>query len=390
MLRVLIAAAAVLAFCVCANAAKEGDFTVTPIRDVTPLTASMLDREPGDMCDVGVLEAYYWIDEWLLTPEEYAVFADPAMCDPCAGGWEPVAVNVYLYVEEDESPCTITLSVGIREADMDSPGCYVPGDVICWSSPYEVVFSSPGAFLVGLPLDAGCETVDGPFFACFRTEDDPGSQTLPDLVIDDVPLECISYNDYGFGWEDLVLDYGFPGNVSVYATLECQEGEGYALDFKPGSCPNPINVKSQGKLPAAILGAEDFDVYEIDPESIMLACAVEPIRWNYSDVGTPVGPDAEPCECNELGPDGYTDLTLKFETQDVVGVLGPYEDGDVISLLLTATLYDGTIISLEDCLWVLDKGKEELTTALGAPDGSSVLKQPEERSSWATIKALYK
>ena len=228
------------------------------------------------------------------------------------------------------------------------------------------------------PLDAGCETVDGPFFACFRTEDLPGSQTLPDIVIDDSPAACLSYNDYGNGWEDLYVDWDFPGSVSIYATLECQP-VGYALDFKPGSCPNPINVKSQGKLPAAILGTEDFDVSDIDPESIMLACGAEPIRWNYCDVGTPVDPDAEPCECNELGPDGYIDLTLKFRTQDVVGVLGPYEDGDVISLSLTATLLDGTIITVEDCLWVLDKGKGTLTTAFDAPDDSNVLKEPGER-----------
>ncbi|HUW20871.1 MAG TPA: PASTA domain-containing protein, partial [Sedimentisphaerales bacterium] len=32
------------------------------------------------------------------------------------------------------------------------------------------------------------------------------------------------------------------------------------FDIKPGSCPNPLNVGSRGVIPAAVLGAEDFDV----------------------------------------------------------------------------------------------------------------------------------
>jgi hypothetical protein len=42
------------------------------------------------------------------------------------------------------------------------------------------------------------------------------------------------------------------------------------VDIKPGSCPNPINLKGKGVLPVAICGTEDFDVKTIDPESILL------------------------------------------------------------------------------------------------------------------------
>jgi hypothetical protein len=167
-------------------------------------------------------------------------------------------------------------------------------------------------------------------------------------------------------------------------------GYGAALDIKPTSCPNPINVKSQGKMPAAILGSETFDVYDIDPETIMLEGVVEPLRWHYSDVATPVGTYAEPCECNELGPDGYTDLTLKFLTQDVVGVLGPYEDGDYIELTVSFELYDGTEVWVSDCVWVLDKGKETAIAPVAMPDTGPSAKEPAESASWATIKALYR
>lgn len=40
------------------------------------------------------------------------------------------------------------------------------------------------------------------------------------------------------------------------------------IDIKPQSCPNPINVKSRGVLPVAILGTAEFDVTTIDPASI--------------------------------------------------------------------------------------------------------------------------
>ena len=42
------------------------------------------------------------------------------------------------------------------------------------------------------------------------------------------------------------------------------------VDIKPGSCPNPINVKSKGVLPTEILGTEDFDVTMVDPASVRL------------------------------------------------------------------------------------------------------------------------
>jgi len=65
-----------------------------------------------------------------------------------------------------------------------------------------------------------------------------------------------------------------------------------AIDIKPGSCPNPLNLKSKGKLPVAVLGSEDFDVNDIDPASIRLkygdAEGVAAIRSNLEDVASPV------------------------------------------------------------------------------------------------------
>jgi photosystem II stability/assembly factor-like uncharacterized protein len=45
------------------------------------------------------------------------------------------------------------------------------------------------------------------------------------------------------------------------------------IDIKPGSYPNSINLGSNGKIPVAILSAEDFDATTVDPASVTLAGA---------------------------------------------------------------------------------------------------------------------
>ncbi|MFW6067330.1 MAG: hypothetical protein ACOC97_03260 [Myxococcota bacterium] len=94
------------------------------------------------------------------------------------------------------------------------------------------------------------------------------------------------------------------------------------MDIKPGSCPNPIQCRSRGVLPVAITGAFDFDVHDIDPESVLLE-GVPPVRWSYEDVATPFFPDdgvVDDCfeDCWTERGDGFTDLSLKFDNQAVV------------------------------------------------------------------------
>lgn len=128
-----------------------------------------------------------------------------------------------------------------------------------------------------------------------------------------------------------------------------------SLDIKPRSCPNPLNVKSKGVLPVAILGSDDFDVYDIDVASIRLA-GVAPIRSSFEDVATPVV-DGSECECTKEGPDGYFDLTLKFKSQEIVAALGDVNDGDILPLTLEGALSDETPIEGADCIVVRGKAK---------------------------------
>jgi hypothetical protein len=134
------------------------------------------------------------------------------------------------------------------------------------------------------------------------------------------------------------------------------------IDIKPGSCPNPINLKNKGVLPVAICGTEDFDVTTIDPETIRLSREgyegdVAPVRWSYEDVATPYTGDEE-CGCHDLNGDGILDLSLKFKNKEVVNTLDLADvAGEVIPLIITGNLKEedgGTPIIGEDCVWILD------------------------------------
>jgi len=122
-----------------------------------------------------------------------------------------------------------------------------------------------------------------------------------------------------------------------------------SVDIKPMSWPNPLNVKSRGVLPVAILGTAEFDVSQVDPASVRLE-GIAPLRWALEDVGTADDPLA--------GPDGFTDLSLKFNTQEIVVALGAVNDGDNLALNLTGNLkeeFGGTPISGQDVVLIIKK-----------------------------------
>jgi len=133
------------------------------------------------------------------------------------------------------------------------------------------------------------------------------------------------------------------------------------VDIKPGSWPNPLQLRSRGVLPVAVCGTEEFDVTTIDPVTVeltleSLGVGVSPLRWSYEDVATPY--EGDPCSGHDLEGDGYLDLTLKFKAQEVVTTLGldAFSDGEVVILMLTGNLmeeFNGTPIQGQDCVRIL-------------------------------------
>jgi len=106
-------------------------------------------------------------------------------------------------------------------------------------------------------------------------------------------------------------------------------------------------------LPIAILGSEDFQVSDVDPASVRLE-GVAALRSNLEDVAARVEGQAT-CDCTEDGPDGLTDMTLKFETQAVLEALGAVEDGEEFELTLAGLTWDNDPIEGSDCVLILRK-----------------------------------
>lgn len=152
------------------------------------------------------------------------------------------------------------------------------------------------------------------------------------------------------------------------------------VDIKPGSCPNAFNVNPynheqnelislkagvpleeqdragdlkapEAVLPVAILGLEDFDIREINPETILLN-GIAPLRWEYQDVATPAQLENTYCGCATDHGDGFDDLTLKFASKEIVASLGDVNNGDVIQLILEGELISGIPFYGGDCLLI--------------------------------------
>jgi hypothetical protein len=154
------------------------------------------------------------------------------------------------------------------------------------------------------------------------------------------------------------------GNEMQGAAYACSsssvETVSLPVDIKPNSCPNPLQVVQRGVLPVAILGLEDFDVACIDPGSVALE-GVSPLHWAVADIAAPFEPYTgreDAYDCTEDGPDGYVDLTFKFDAQEVVAALGEVGDGDMITLSLTGMLTEdcgGLPFEGEDVVIILKK-----------------------------------
>jgi len=112
------------------------------------------------------------------------------------------------------------------------------------------------------------------------------------------------------------------------------------IDIRPNSDPNLLYLNSKGMLPVAILGTEGFDAMTVDPDTVKLQ-----------------GIKADSYRIKDVDHDGYKDMLVYFENEDVVATLGTVEIGDEIILLLIGELSDDTPIAGEDTVVIAQKGK---------------------------------
>jgi hypothetical protein len=140
------------------------------------------------------------------------------------------------------------------------------------------------------------------------------------LVLEDVPIVPKLFTDPVLG--EVALDrFGlgspniYPGELFVFSNvvyfddLVLQNGEStlaVTIDIKPGSYPNPINPRSQGSLPVAILSDGEFDATQIDVTTLSLLGA---------GVATRGRQERYLAHEDDVNGDGLLDLVCQFESR---------------------------------------------------------------------------
>ena len=198
-------------------------------------------------------------------------------------------------------------------------------------------------------------------------------------VVSDTPIKSFVINNGEFS----------PGNRDRFFIDDFRANElliNVSVDIKPGSCPNPFNAKNKGSVPVAIVGAEDFDVATIDPDTITLA-GVSPLTWAYDDSTQPDG-DPEDCyscfdaddpdnfNCDLIDAtdpenpvpgedgvldsycgDGFLDLVLHFDAQELADAIGEAEREECVVLELVGLTLDGVPVVGSDSVVIKTKIK---------------------------------
>jgi hypothetical protein len=110
----------------------------------------------------------------------------------------------------------------------------------------------------------------------------------------------------GDGRIDLVVGNGGAGsNVSVLLNTCASAVTQVAIDIKPGSFPNSINLGSGGSVPVAIFSTADFDARTVDPLTVTLAGAQVKLKGK----GTPQA------SFEDVNGDGLLDLVVHVSTE---------------------------------------------------------------------------
>jgi len=88
----------------------------------------------------------------------------------------------------------------------------------------------------------------------------------------------------------------------------------YNASIKPSSDPNPINIKSNGKVPVAILGSDSFDITTVDQTSITFGPGDAPPEHDLTVPGIHEGHQ------QDVNSDSFKDLVSHY-SQKLTGVV---------------------------------------------------------------------
>jgi hypothetical protein len=346
---------------VCTNAPDDGlcddGLFCTGVETCVPGLGCANDLQ--DPCDDGIDCTWDDCDEVdLCTNDPVDEFCDDGtfcngseVCDPAMG-----------CVEGSPPDCDDGIGCTFDECDLDADDCLnSPDDAEC----------DNGLFCDG---PESCNAVAG----CISGDDPCVDQLCRES--DQRCVDCLSDADCDDG------DF-CNGDETCDADGNCSEGEppcgpgmicdpdgqmclasGLTLDIQPWACPNKVSRIGHGFVPAALTGSEYYNVGEIDTSSLELS-RVDGVGHGVRPLRGPPGPgmtreditapyDGEPCDCARPGPDGHTDLIIRFNAEMVARrlELARLRPGTVVELRLNGRLRDGTPFELSDCVTIARDG----------------------------------
>jgi hypothetical protein len=174
---------------------------------------------------------------------------------------------------------------------------------------------------------------------------DTSTETTLNFDITFTGIPCGEDEVTYYGTIDVVADGSVEAAKSVEITVpRCLITVG--IDIKPGSYPNSINLKPRGVIPVAILGSADFDVHNVDMNSLIFAGL--PVKIKGDGLPQCVYQDVSGNFTNPIGaPDGFIDLVCQY-----IMDLSKWAPGDGYATL-TGMLLDGTPIEGTDTIRII-------------------------------------
>jgi hypothetical protein len=141
-------------------------------------------------------------------------------------------------------------------------------------------------------------------------------------------------------WLDL-YDHGADGRQIVYETIEDRNRVIYLatvastitveIDIKPGNDANPINLRSRGVIPVAILGSDTFDILDVDVDTL----AFRPAGAIGAAPAHPMGGHLA-----DVNDDGFTDLLSHYRTRET-GIAAEDTEACVVGETLDGVAIEG-------------------------------------------------
>jgi len=205
---------------------------------------------------------------------------------------------------------------------------------------------------------------------------DPGARLLPGNHPDSDPLES------GSILTTSLLE--FPGGIfrmyyqgaptpminedaRVFSAVALLPAIPVRVDIRPGACPNRFNPRSHGVIPAAVLGASEFDARAVDLSSV----ALEGVPLQHARIvdSSRPGEAGGDCPCELPGPDGFDDLIGTFDAARLADALGSVIPGEVRELTLSGNLQDGTAFRGTDCVVIVGDLDDDPESDTASPDG---------------------